>query len=75
MNIILNTLNDQPVIRVNTFKNQKHVDLQFNPDDFEFYDLDGNLLFEENKKQSKWRIKVKQANPLLYEYFLILKEQ
>ena len=74
MNIHLKSVTDQPVIQVNTFRKQKHLDLEFTPGEFLLYDLDGNLLFAENAHQGKWRVKVKQAKAPLYEYFLILKE-
>lgn len=74
MDIILQTIDDQPVININIFKRQKHVDLQFEPDTFVFEDLDGKELFEDMQHQGRWRIKVKQANSKPYIYYLILKE-
>ncbi len=74
MDIILKTINNQPVININIFKRQKHVDLQFEPDAFEFENMDGNPLFEDMQHQGRWRIKVKQAKSNPYIYYLILKE-
>ncbi len=74
MDIILKTINNLPVINVNIFKRQKHVDLQFEAGAFAFEDMDGNPLFEDMQRQGRWRIKVKQAKSTPYIYFLILKE-
>ncbi len=74
MDITLKTINKQPVININIFKRQKHVDLQFEPNAFVFEDIDGKPLFEDMHNQGRWRIKVKQANTKPYIYYLILKE-
>lgn len=74
MDINLKTISGQPSIQVNTFKKQKHVDLHYNPNDFDLFDLDGKKLFEDKKHPGKWRIKVKQGKALRYDYYLILKE-
>ncbi len=74
MKMKLNTTDGQPLIRINTFNKQKYVDLQYNPDDFKLFLLDGKELFGEIDHSGQWRIKVKKAKPLCYEYFLILRE-
>jgi len=74
MDINLKTISGQPSIQVNTFKKQKHVDLHYNPGDFDLFDLGGKKLFEGEQHPGKWRIKVKQGKSLSYDYFLILKE-
>ena len=72
MRILLKYIRE--ILNINIFKRQKHVDLQFEADAFEFEDMDGKPLFEDMQHQGRWRIKVKQAKSNPYIYFLILKE-
>ena len=74
MKIQLKAINEQPLIRICAFKRRSHVDIQYNPREFDLYDLQGNLLFGDVKHKGFWRIKVKSSESPNYNYYIILNE-
>ncbi len=68
------TLNGQPAVNICIFKNQQYVDLKYDTHLFDVYDLRGNKVLENIEENRTWRIKIKQANPAKYQYYLILRE-
>jgi len=63
-----------PFIRILLFKNRKHIDIKISNRDFQITDLQGTALFEEVENDKFWRVKVKEAEPAEYQYFLMLRE-
>ncbi len=74
MDIKLQKIDDQPLIRINIFKRQSHLDLKYPVQDFELHTTTGKRLFESVEHNGYWRIKVKKAEPRRYDYYLILRE-
>ena len=68
------TYNKLPSIRIRLFNNRKHVDIRIPDDKLYIKDLNDRVLFEGVKNDKFWRIKVKEAEPAQYQYFLILNE-
>jgi peptidoglycan hydrolase-like amidase len=63
-----------PVLEICIFEGQNQVDFKYLSHDFDIYDLDNNLIEADFKKEHLCRIKIKEATPSQFEYFIILHE-
>ena len=64
----------ESVLEVCIFEGQDQVDFKYLSHDFDIYDQDNNLLEADFKKNHLCRIKIKEAAPSQFEYFIILHE-
>ncbi len=74
MEIYLPTESGQPQLQICAFKQQDHIDLQFDIADYQFRDEHNNVLFPDIQNNGFWRIKVKDSQLPEYAYYLILRE-
>lgn len=70
----LDTENNEPILNIQVFGAKRFVDFKFNPADYDIVDHNGRHILLEVDKDRMWRVKIKQAAPSKYEYYLILKE-
>jgi len=61
--IQIQSIHDEPSLKIQIFKNRNHVDLKFKRDSFEILDMEGNQLLTDVKHNDLWRVKVKRARP------------
>jgi SpoIID/LytB domain protein len=65
---------DVSVLEVCIFEDQDQFDFKYTTHDFDIYDENDNLLNAAFKKNHLFRIKIKEASPSLFEYYILLHE-
>ncbi len=74
MKLQLKIINEQPLLRICAFKRRSHVDINYDPNEFDLFDLNGHRLFEGVTHKGFWRLKIKTSQAPQYRYYLVLKE-
>ncbi|MBN2424360.1 MAG: SpoIID/LytB domain-containing protein [Calditrichaceae bacterium] len=72
--IILQTENNEPVVSIQVFNNKRLFDLKINASEYNLTDLNGNSIFPEIPETVDWRVKIKQADNAVFQYYLLIRE-
>jgi stage II sporulation protein D len=67
-------INGKHILNICLFRNLSSVDISFDDQNFHVVDLDGNSILKPAGLHRTWRIKVKESQIAVYEYYLVLKE-